>query len=164
MESSLTLLSFGLKGDFMEIREELDKYGLTEQSYEELLNDCASKVNKTNADLEWSDIIEKYNLNIHYDSLRKSCQLPTGGVFVRQYIEEKKNIVYSNDEYLRKLEIEKMEIRKERIKLQTANMERSRIDRNEARHEMYYEQIGSACATLPLPDFNPLMKMVIQNI
>lgn len=139
----------------MGIREELDKYGLTEQLYEALLDDCVSKINRTNTDIDWSDIVEKYNLNIHYDSLRKSCQLPTGGVFVKQYFEEKKNVIGS-DEYLKKLENEKMEIRKERIKLQTANMERSRLDRNEARHEMYYEQIGSACVTLPLPDFNPL--------
>lgn len=42
------------------------------------------------------------------------------------------------------------------MKLQTANLERSRLDRNEARQEMYYEQIGSCCQTLPMPDFQPI--------
>ena len=52
---------------------------------------------------------------------------------------------------------EKIEkLRKERIKLQTANIERGRVDRNQSRHEMYYEYVGSACTSLPLPDFQPL--------
>lgn len=42
------------------------------------------------------------------------------------------------------------------MKLQTANLERSRLDRNEARQEMYYEQIGSCCQALPIPEFKPL--------
>lgn len=35
------------------------------------------------------------------------------------------------------------EIKKERIKLQTLNVERNKLDRQEARQELYYEQIGS---------------------
>lgn len=48
------------------------------------------------------------------------------------------------------------EIKKERIKLQTLNIEKSRIDRHKARQELYYEQIGAACSSLPFPDFAPL--------
>lgn len=39
------------------------------------------------------------------------------------------------------------------MKLQTANIERNRLDRKEVRQEMYYEQIGSACQALPVPEF-----------
>ena len=37
------------------------------------------------------------------------------------------------------------------MKLQTANLERNRLDRNEARQELYYEQIGSLCQRIPVP-------------
>ena len=47
------------------------------------------------------------------------------------------------------------ELRKERIKLQTLNIEKNRIDRIEARKELYYEQIANVITTLPLPDFHP---------
>ena len=46
-------------------------------------------------------------------------------------------------------------LKKERIKIQTLNIERNKINRTEARQELYYEQIGSVIDALPLPDFNP---------
>ena len=45
------------------------------------------------------------------------------------------------------------EIKKERIKLQTLNTERNRLDRAEARQELYYEQIGSRLSTFEPPIF-----------
>lgn len=42
-------------------------------------------------------------------------------------------------------------LRKERMKLQTLNMERNRIDRAEARQELYYEYIGQYVKSLPAP-------------
>lgn len=60
---------------------------------------------------------------------------------------------------------EKIEkLRKERIKLQTANIERGRIDRNESRHELYYEYVGSTCTSLPLPNFQPLFNETENSI
>lgn len=52
------------------------------------------------------------------------------------------------------------ELKKEKIKIQTLNIERNRIDRNIARQELYYEQIGSACSSLPFPDYAPLKEYV----
>ena len=46
------------------------------------------------------------------------------------------------------------EIKKERIKLQTLNTERNKLDRAEARQELYYEQIGSIISTLEPPEFS----------
>lgn len=45
---------------------------------------------------------------------------------------------------------------KEKIQLQTANIERRRVDRSESRQEMYYQYVGTAIQSLPLPDFRPL--------
>lgn len=133
----------------MNIRERLEEYGLTESQYERILKDCADKIEGNN-DYDWSEIVDKYGLNIHRDSLRKAQQTIFGGAFVKAYFESKKvdNNAASLDDKI-------AELRKERIKLQTANIERNRIDRNTARQEMYYEQIGSACQTLPVPDFKP---------
>ena len=64
--------------------------------------------------------------------------------------------VMTGDDQVKELNDKIQELRKERIKLQTANVERNRIDRSEARQEMYYEYVGSIATTLPLPDFSPL--------
>ena len=133
----------------MNIKERLEKYGLTESQYEQMLKDCSDKIEGNN-DYDWSEIVDKYGLNIHRDSLRKAQQTIFGGAFVRAYFESKKV-----DNSTTSLDNKISELRKERIKLQTANIERNRIDRNIARQEMYYEQIGSACQTLPVPDFKP---------
>lgn len=49
------------------------------------------------------------------------------------------------------IETQKEILRKERIKLQTVNIERNRIDRQEARRELWYEQIGQYIKTLEAP-------------
>ena len=49
------------------------------------------------------------------------------------------------------MEQTRAELRKERMKLQTLNMERNRLDRAEARQELYYEYIGSAIQALEVP-------------
>lgn len=60
------------------------------------------------------------------------------------------------DKYLDELKNTKAELRKERMKLQTLNIERNRLDREEARHELYYENVGAVCEALPLPEFTPI--------
>ena len=133
----------------MEIRERLAECGLTETQYEEILRTCSDKIEGVN-DYEWQDIVDKFNLNIHRDVLRKAQSANLfGGYFVKKYLESKGTTDTAN------IDNKIQELRKERIKLQTANVERSRIDRNEARHEMYYEQIGALCQSLPLPQFKP---------
>ncbi len=49
------------------------------------------------------------------------------------------------------IEMQKEILRKERVKLQTVNIERNRIDRHEARRELWYEQIGQYIKTLDAP-------------
>ena len=58
--------------------------------------------------------------------------------------------------YLADIEAQKQALRKERMKLQTLNIERNRLDRAEARQEMYYEYIGSVIESLPVPELQPI--------
>ena len=62
----------------------------------------------------------------------------------------------TTNEHCKEIEDKIKELKKERIKLQTLNIERNKIDRVEARHELYYEQIGSVITTLPLPELMPI--------
>ena len=64
----------------------------------------------------------------------------------------------SSEEYLQQLEDLKNEIKIERKKLQTVNLERSRIDRETARQELFYEQIGQYIKSKSVEKFNPIYK------
>jgi hypothetical protein len=69
--------------------EELVKYGLSSESYELCLNDISNKVTGKN-DMDWEEIIDKYNLPIVKDTLRKaSSQSIFGNVFVSEYFKNK---------------------------------------------------------------------------
>ena len=119
--------------------KELDKYGLNQDKFEELLSDCSNKVQKI-TDVEWSEIVDKYKLGIHYDSLRKASQTPFGGAFVAEYFKQK--LSESNEhEYLNKLRFEKQEIKKERQKLSDERTEFNRQIREMARKESFLEMI-----------------------
>lgn len=123
---------------------------MNKSQYEAILKTCSDKINGEN-DFDWKEIVDKYNLDIHYDTLRKASQTIFGGAFVRSYFENKGFATADNSTIDEKIK----ELRKERMKLQTANVERNRLDRKEARQELYYEQIGALCQTLPVPKFNP---------
>ena len=79
----------------MNCLEEIEKYGLTPEQYEECLNLIADKKNKAN-DIDWSEICTMFNLPYSNVTLRKANDTIFGGAFVRQYEKEKKNIVDTN--------------------------------------------------------------------
>lgn len=62
----------------------------------------------------------------------------------------------SEDELLQKIEDKKNELQKERVKLRTEKIEKNRIDREEARRELYYENIGKTIERLKVPVLKPL--------
>ena len=100
----------------MEIRERLAECGLTETQYEEILRTCSDKIEGVN-DYEWQDIVDKFNLNIHRDVLRKAQSANLfGGYFVKKYLESKGTTDTAS------IDNKIQELRKERIKLQTANV------------------------------------------
>lgn len=125
--------------------EELNKYGLTPETYEQLLKDCSDKTQKI-SDNEWSEIVDKYGLNIHYDTLRKSSQFITGGSFVSEYFkwkESQKTSDIKEDEYFKKLRLEKQEIQKEKRKLYDERLDINRRLREESRLETTIEKLES---------------------
>ena len=61
---------------------------MNKSQYEAILKTCSDKINGDN-DLDWKEIVEKYGLDIHYDTLRKASQTVFGGAFVRSYFEDK---------------------------------------------------------------------------
>ena len=75
------------KINLTEFEKELrDKYGIDDlDTYEKILKDCSDKELKLN-DMEYQDIIDKYGIRMHYDSLRKSQQTPFGTVAATQYL------------------------------------------------------------------------------
>lgn len=121
----------------------MQKYGLTTESYEALLKDCSDKAQKI-SDVDWNDIVEKYNLNVHYDTLRKSSQFITGGSFVSEYFkwkESQRKTDDKEDEYFKELRLQRQELEKEIVKVRDERTELRRLIREEARKESYKDQI-----------------------
>jgi hypothetical protein len=122
--------------------EEIAKYDLNLEQYENCLRDIFGKVRREN-DLDWSEIIEKYNLPIAKDTLRKaSSQSIFGSVFVHEYLK------------CRKLQDDDIHaLQKERYKIQAEKVELNRILRQYSRFELFYEKIKESIQVFPVPQF-----------
>lgn len=73
-----------------EFQEKLKQYGLTEDEYSDCIDDIMDKVSGK-IDIDWEDIIQRYNLPIARDTLRKaSSQEIFGSVAVTQYLLKKR--------------------------------------------------------------------------
>lgn len=133
-----------------EIKQELEKYGLTEELYELCLADIRGKINGDN-DLDWAEIVDKYKLGIHSDTLRKASQTIFGGAFISEY-HKQKEASKGAEGYLLQLRFEKEELRKERQKLSDERTDYQKSLREEARRESFLEVIerGLAAQITPL--------------
>lgn len=130
--------------------EELKKYGLTTETYEALLKDCSDKAQKI-SDVDWNDIVEKYNLNVHYDTLRKSSQFITGGSFVSEYFkwkESQRNSDDKEDSYFKELQVQKDTIYKEKRKLYDQRREYNKLLISDARAEHLCDELVKSANTL----------------
>mgnify|MGYP002507806232 CR=1 FL=1 len=80
-------------------KEELQKYNLTFETYEACVQDIIDKVNAGGeAELDWGDIIEKYNIPMAKDTMRKSSSSkPFGAVFIHEYFKDKEKIFSEDD-------------------------------------------------------------------
>ena len=127
-----------------DFENELAKYGLTTETYEALLRDCSDKAQKI-TDVEWSELIAKYNLGVHYDTLRKSSQFITGGAFVSEYYKWKSNNAGSDNEtsndYIKELQVQKDEIYKAKRKLYDQRREYNKLLVSDARAEHLCEEL-----------------------
>lgn len=147
-----------------DIKKELEDRNLTEEIYEQLLEDCQKKLSKE-IDLDWCELCDKYGLDWNGDSLRKGNISLVGGAFVKQYYEEKfaKDNSYNEDEYLRKLEEKKREIQKEKIKLQSEKVEYNKWLRENARSELFEEKLLEAVNNLEKLITPTLLKLSNHN-
>lgn len=76
--------------------QEVQKYGLTIEQYENCLRDISDKVFNIN-DMDWVEIRDKYNLSINHDTLRKANGTIFGGAFVAKYYKLKDDQSQVND-------------------------------------------------------------------
>lgn len=131
--------------------KELEKYGLTQEKYEQLLNDCSNKVQHI-VDDDWSEICARYGLEFNPDTIRKGSQPPLiGSAFVSEYYKWKESLNSSEDkedEYFKELQTQKRELQKERKKLQTEKLEYNKWLREDARDELIMEKICNSINNL----------------
>lgn len=126
-------------------------YGLTSEQYEACIEDIQDKING-NIEMDWQDIIDTYNLPMSNTTLRKACSsMPFGCKFVLDYFSSKN--AGKSDVFAEKIAV----LQEERYKIQALNLERTRLDREESRHNLYFEYIKNAIDTLPLPQFAPVI-------
>ena len=87
-----------------------------EDSYEYGLRLIELKVEQNPSDLEWSDIVDLLDLNVHYDSLRKAANVtPYSGYNVMKYFKSKAaSGDHTGGTYLEELEEKMLEFKKER--------------------------------------------------
>ena len=134
-----------------DFEKELAKYGLTTDTYEALLKDCSDKVQKI-TDVDWAELTSKYNLGVHYDTLRKSSQFITGGAFVSEYYKWKSTVTNvcetTNNDYMQELQVQKDEIYKAKRKLYDQRREYNKLLISDARAEHLCEELVKAANKL----------------
>ena len=119
----------------MDIKEKLLDYNLTEETYEELLNDI-DKMKNGLMEKDWQSLIDKYDLPLNKDSLRKSMDC-LGGYLATQYWKEKfaNKSSIDSEEFLKELEMKRRELEKEKIKFQDERRTYNKYLRYDARFE-----------------------------
>lgn len=115
----------------MNFQAELDKIGLTEEQYQNCLDDISDKLNGFQ-DLEWDEIKDKYNLPWNKDVLRKSSGTLFGGFAVYEWMRKHRPV--DNDEIALRLN----EIKREKQKLSDERAAINRMNRQIARAEENY--------------------------
>lgn len=126
----------------MNILQELDKIGLTEEQYQNCLNDISDKLNGL-IDMDWEEIKDKYNLPWAKDVIRKSSGTLFGGFAVYEYMRNK--TPQTNDEIserLREIKREKQKLSDERIAINKKDREAARGEENLAMFEQALKESG----------------------
>lgn len=105
---------------------------------------------KENQDINynWDELAEIFNKELYDDQVAY-----TSSCYRKQYKVAKnffENCFQNNGQ--NDISEQLAELRKERVKLQTLNLERNRIERKQARHELFYEQIGLLCQRMPIQE------------
>ena len=110
----------------------------------------------------WNDIALIMNDLLGYDygesKYRKQFAI------IKKIVEGSKLSSVSDEEHLNNLKELKQELKSERIKIQTLNLERNRLDRENARQELFYEQIGQYINSRKVPKLEPKYQPRNKNI
>ena len=117
---------------------------LENESDKDLINRICSEKDNIGS---WQDVANIIN-NILGTTFTESKYRKNFRLYSEGYNDSQTKII---EEHNNDLEKKISELKKERIKLQTLNIERNKIDRIQARKELYYEQIGNMITTLPSP-------------
>lgn len=108
----------------------------------------------------WDDVADVMNTLLGYDygeaKYRKQYAI------IKKIYENSESC--SDEEYLNELKELKKELKSERVKIQTLNLERNRLNREDARQELFYEQIGQYIQSREVPKLAPLYQPRNQNI
>ena len=138
---------FRREKDLIQIDQELQKHGLDREKYELCLKDVKDKLDGVN-DMDWAEIVDKYKLNIHGDTLRKASQTLFGGKFVADYYADKYATESASEGYLAMLRLEKRDLQIEKQKLRDEKLEYNRWLREHSRDELITEKICDAIREL----------------
>lgn len=140
-----------------EIEKVLQEKGLDLETYEKIITDCYNKINK-NSDDDWQDIVDRYNLGIHYDSLRKNFSGIFGSGFVSDYKDYKHLLESSNDDIVQKYDELKRDFERKKIEYRDSRNAWNRQNYNNARLietltilEEELKQIGNINFEQPCP-------------
>jgi predicted phosphodiesterase len=109
----------------------LKEQNLTDEQYKNCLSDIDDKLNGK-SDLDWSEIVAKYNLNIASDTLRKASSTIFGGNFVKHYFENQNNDTADSnyDIQLREIRREKQKLFDERAAFNKSNRDVARLEQD----------------------------------
>lgn len=112
-----------MKRDNDNFRRDLNK-----ETFNKVLKDCCDKMEGLN-DLDWQDIIDKYDLGIHRDVLRKAFSSPLGGYAVYREMKEKE-LNYSKSSNLDMIinEIGELEAKKQIVRNETSQLKKFKKD------------------------------------
>ena len=125
----------------------MDYKRLENETDKDLINRICSEKDNIGS---WQDVANIIN-NILGTAFTESKYRKNFRLYSQGYHDSQAKLV---EEHSTELENKLNEIKKERIKLQTLNIERNKLDRIEARKELYYEQIGNMITALPVPELN----------
>lgn len=127
------------------------KRGLSDVDFKRGLDLLIRKVEVN--DLDWQDIVEELEMDIHRDVLRKAFQSPFGGYAIYKYLEENK-INNSNDDIIKEYNEKIKELEIAKIQFQDQKREYRNILRADAKlkhiHNTIKEEIHKVNRNNPL--------------
>lgn len=113
---------------------------MTINEYEEVLKLIKNKLNGFE-DITWEDIIDKYDINLHPNTLAKASNTIFGGQFVAEYLEDKRIKELKSPKQKDVFLNNKIENEKILKQIQTEKLEINRMLRESSRDELFESKI-----------------------